>query len=156
MKAKDLTPNMTINYGGDTATIISINPDDTGFGYDMKMSNGESWFIFKGMSVELVTEGSKAAFNPTQFVRDNYTTAYDAGYELEHVPAHPRLAIAEHIAITSDKRTAIIAHVDDKTNEWAALPFSAHYHVTDTMNVLRDLAMQDIAEHAAAQLTFNI
>lgn len=95
-------------------------------------------------------------FNPTQFVLENSALAHDNGYTLEHVPAHPRLAISEHIAISSSTRAAVIAHVDPVTEEWTAINFSAHYHVKDTMNVLRDLAMKDIAEHAAANLKFNI
>ncbi len=58
VRATELKPGMTISYGGDTLTILEINGDNSGLGYDLTMSNGDTWFIFKGMTVELISHKS--------------------------------------------------------------------------------------------------
>lgn len=54
IKATQITAGMTISYAGDTATVLEVYADNSGFGFDLVMNNGESWFIFKGMEVELI------------------------------------------------------------------------------------------------------
>ena len=55
IKATDITAGLTITYADETATVVEVKNDNSGFGFDLVMDNGESWFIFKGMEVELVS-----------------------------------------------------------------------------------------------------
>lgn len=55
IKATEIAAGMTINYADETATVVEVKNDNSGFGFDLVMDNGESWFIFKGMEVKLVS-----------------------------------------------------------------------------------------------------
>ena len=55
IKATQITAGMTITYADETATVLEVKNDNSGFGFDLVMDNGEEWFIFKGMEVELVS-----------------------------------------------------------------------------------------------------
>lgn len=55
IKATQITAGMTITYAEETATVLEVKNDNSGFGFDLVMDNGEEWFIFKGMEVELVS-----------------------------------------------------------------------------------------------------
>lgn len=55
IKATQITAGMTITYAGDTATVVEVKADNSGFGFDLLMDNGEEWFIFAGMFVQAET-----------------------------------------------------------------------------------------------------
>lgn len=68
IKATDITVGMTITYAGDTATVLEVKKDNSGFGFDLVMDNGDSWFIFKGMEVELVSVATTAEVSANNLV----------------------------------------------------------------------------------------
>lgn len=68
IKATEITAGMTISYAGDTATVVEVKNDNSGFGFDLVMDNGESWFIFKGMEVELVSVVATAEVSANNLV----------------------------------------------------------------------------------------
>ena len=68
INAPAIQAGMTINYGDETAQVIRVENDNSGFGFDLIMSNGESWFIFKGMTVELISVEPYATVSATSLV----------------------------------------------------------------------------------------
>lgn len=63
IKATQITAGMTITYAEETAKVVEVKKDNSGFGFDLVMDNGESWFIFKGMEVELVATTAEVSAN---------------------------------------------------------------------------------------------
>lgn len=87
------------------------------------------------------------SFDPIKFCRDR-VAFNNHGYLVEHYPERPDESISEHIGMTTETRSAVIA-ITDENGEWFPVAESAHYPHDDAMNKLRRLAAAAIGAHRA-------
>lgn len=81
-------------------------------------------------------------FDPIKFCADR-RAFNNHGYVVEYFPENRDESISEHIAMSTDSHTAVIA-ITDKDGVWFPIAESRHYSHDSAMNKLRRLVAEAI------------